>query len=64
MKLSSDLPRLYTVDEVADLFHVHPQTVRLWIRTKQLGSHKVGRYDRIAEDQVAAFAEARRVDPE
>jgi excisionase family DNA binding protein len=60
--MSSALPRLYTVDEVAELISVHPQTVRLWIRTKQLGSHKVGRYDRISDDQLAAFLDARRHD--
>jgi excisionase family DNA binding protein len=60
--MSSALPRLYTVDEVAELLHVHPQTVRAWIKTKQLGSHKVGRYDRISDDQVATFLEARRLD--
>lgn len=59
---SSALPRIYTVDEIAEMLHVHPQTVRTWIRTKQLGSHKVGRYDRISDEQVARFLEARRLD--
>jgi len=53
---------MYTVDEVAELLHVHPQTVRTWIRGGLLGSHKVGRYDRISDDQVAAFLDARRRD--
>jgi len=60
--MSSALPRMYTVDEVAEMLHVHPQTVRGWIRTRQLGSHKVGRYDRISDEQVAQFLEARRDD--
>lgn len=59
---SSSLPELFTVDEVAERLHVHPQTVRAWIKTKKLGSHKVGRYDRISDDQLARFLEARRQD--
>lgn len=60
--MSSALPRLHTVDEVAEIMQVHPQTVRSWIRSKQLGTHKVGRYDRVSDDQLAAFLDARRAD--
>lgn len=60
--MSSALPRLYTADEVAELLHVHVQTVRRWIRDNELGTHKVGRYDRISDDQLAAFLDARRSD--
>jgi excisionase family DNA binding protein len=63
VSMSSALPRLYTVDEVAELLHVHPQTVRGYIRDKQLGRHKVGRYDRISDDQLAEFLATRRHDP-
>jgi len=57
---SSSVPELFTVDEVAERLHVHPQTVRVWIRRGQLGSHKVGRYDRISDDQLASFLQAHR----
>ena len=53
--MTSSVPQMFTVQEVAELFGVHPQTVRAWIRQRKLGSHKIGRYDRISEDQVARF---------
>jgi excisionase family DNA binding protein len=53
---------MFTVEEVAERLHVHPQTVRGWIRRRELGSHKVGRYDRISDDQLARFLDARRQD--
>jgi excisionase family DNA binding protein len=59
---SSSVPELFTVDEVADRLHVHPQTVRAWIRAGKLGTHRVGRYDRISDDQLAAFLAERRQD--
>ena len=60
--MTSSVPQLFTVQEVAELLHVHPQTVRAWIRRRELGSHKVGKYDRISEDQVTRFLEEHRRD--
>jgi excisionase family DNA binding protein len=60
--MSSSVPQMFTVQEVAERLHVHPQTVRLWIRRKELGSYKVGRYDRVSDDQLARFIEAHRQD--
>lgn len=34
--------RLYTVEEVANVFSVHPETVRNWIRSGQLKALKLG----------------------
>ena len=58
----SAVPEMFTVAEVAQRLHVHAQTVRLWIRHGELGSHRVGRYDRISAIQLAQFLEARRQD--
>lgn len=60
--MTSAANQLLTVDEVAERLHVHPQTVRMWIRHGQLGRHKVGKYSRISEDQLARFLEVRRED--
>ena len=60
MNLTSDLPRTYTVADVAEALHVHPQTVRALIRTGQLDSFKVGRYHRVTPEQLAAYLEAHR----
>ena len=53
---------LYTVDEVAERLHVHPQTVRVWIRRGELGHVRVGRKVRVADDQLATFIDAHRTD--
>ena len=60
--MTSPVNHLLTVDEVAERLHVHPQTVRAWIRDGLLGRHKVGRYSRISEDQLARFLDDRRED--
>ena len=61
MTAASVIP-LLTVGDVADRMHVHPQTVRLWIKHGELGHVQVGRYKHISEDQLAAFIDARRQD--
>ena len=53
---------LNTVAELAERFHVHQQTVRLWIRNGQIGHVKVGRYSYVTDDQLATFIDARRTD--
>ena len=53
---------LHTVEEVAERFHVHSQTVRVWIRKKHIGHVRVGRYLYVTGDQLAAFIDARRYD--
>lgn len=60
--MTSPINHLLTVEQVAERLHVHPQTVRLWIREGLLGRHKVGRYSRISEDQLARFLDDRRED--
>lgn len=54
--------RINTIDETADRLHVHPQTVRLWIRRGLLGHHMVGRRPMVAEDQLQTFLANRRHD--
>jgi excisionase family DNA binding protein len=54
--------QLYTVDEVADRLHVHPETVRRWLRSGRLEGVKlsasgVGSY-RVPESAVAKFLAA------
>ena len=57
---TTTVPLMFTVAEVAERLHVHPQTVRAWIRSGELGHHDVGRYDLVSDEQLAAFIEARR----
>ena len=56
------ISEMFTVDEIAKRLHVHPQTVRVWIRKGELGHHKVGRYSLISAEQYARFLEAHRED--
>lgn len=60
--MSMTAERLYTLAEIADHFHVHVQTVRLWVRQNKIGHVPVGRYKYVSDDQLAAFIAARRID--
>ena len=53
---------LNTVHDIAAEFQVHVQTVRRWIKTKEIGHVKVGKYYYITDDQRAAFIDRRRHD--
>ena len=60
--MTSPVPHMLTVNEVAERLHVHPQTVRLWIRQKKLGRHKFGAKSLISDDQYLEFVRAHRQD--
>jgi excisionase family DNA binding protein len=53
---------LSTVQEIANRLHLHVQTVRLLIKSGELGHVQVGKYKLVADDQLAAFIAARRSD--
>jgi excisionase family DNA binding protein len=52
--------RFYTIAQVADLLVVSARSVRRWIATGELSSHKFGRQVRISETELRAFIERRR----
>lgn len=54
----SDLEKLYSTKEVADLFKVTPLTVRGWIQDNKLKAKKIGRAYYIKESAVAELANA------
>jgi excisionase family DNA binding protein len=43
---------LYTVDEIAGLFHLHTRTVRRWIKERKLKASKVGGQWRVREQDL------------
>jgi excisionase family DNA binding protein len=45
----------YTVEEVASLLKVHPNTVRGWIRQGKLGAIKINTLTRIKEADLETF---------
>ncbi len=51
----SALPRLLSVDSVAAELAVSTKTVRRWISTERLPTHRLGRQLRISEVDLLAF---------
>ena len=47
--------RMLTPEEAADRLALHPETVRLWLRTGRLPGIKAGRVWRVRESVLAAF---------
>jgi excisionase family DNA binding protein len=49
------IPKLFTIDETADLFNASPRTVRRLIEAGALPVHRIGGIVRIAESDLRAF---------
>ncbi len=60
----SELPTFLTADEVAELAKVRPQTVRSWVSSNALPGHYAGRKLRIRLDELEAFMQREREQPE
>ena len=52
---------LYSVQEVATVLGVHPETVRRLIHQGRLGAIRVGRLLRIPEDALAALLDGQKI---
>jgi excisionase family DNA binding protein len=48
-------PRLCTIAEVADRLRVSTKSVRRWIAASELGSVRIGRQIRLAQEDIAVF---------
>lgn len=53
---------LYSLDDVADLFHVSKATIRRWIREGMLETIKIGRTVRIKSEEVDKLLNKERED--
>lgn len=53
-----------TLQEIADELKLHIETVREWVRTKQLTAYKVGRDYRVKRADLNKFLEDRRTRPD
>lgn len=51
--------KLYTVQEVADLLNVHPQTIKNYIEAKKLKASWFGNRWRIKQEEVKRFIDER-----
>lgn len=49
------MKKLYTVNEVAEMLHVSPKTIRHWTQTGKIPYFKVGCLVRFEADQVDSF---------
>ena len=49
------LPRLLTVDAIAERLNVCSKTIRRWITRNELPVHRLGRSVRVAEADLLAF---------
>jgi len=54
--------RLYTVEQAAEYLNTTERFVRRLITERRIPFHKVGRYIRITETDLAGFVRAGRVD--
>ena len=46
---------IYTVEEVADLLKIKPETVRIMLRDNELNGFKAGRAWRVTEDDLKKY---------
>ncbi len=52
------VPRVYTLEETAELMNVSVTTVRRWIRRRELHSYKCDGKRMVGAQHIAAFLEA------
>lgn len=51
-----EIQELYTVEEVAKLFKVNPESVRRWVRKEKIKSIKLGgKFIRMTKDAIQDF---------
>ena len=46
---------LVTVEDAAQYLGVHPETVRVWIRSGELRAAKIGRFWRVRRSEIERF---------
>ncbi len=63
MNYVARLPKIFTLDWVADYFEVSTDTVRREVRRKRLGCTRIGGRLKFTEDQIAAYLQNQGSDP-
>ncbi len=56
----SNIPRFYSVQEIAEQLDVSERTVRRWIASGELVAHKLGRAVRVSDSDLRDFLARRR----
>ena len=49
---------IYTVEEVADLLKIQPETVRIMLRDNELNGFKAGKAWRVTEDDLKKYIQS------
>lgn len=62
-KGGDDMTELYTVQQVAEKFEVHPETIRRLAKKGELPAKKIGNEWRFTEADLQAFLESAKVNP-
>lgn len=60
LKPVCQVPRMFTVTDVAERLAISSKTVRRAIAARELRVHQIGRQHRVAEDDLMAFIARRR----
>lgn len=55
------MQNLYTVEQVAEKFEVHPETVRKLARADELSGKKIGNSWRFSDEDLSKFIESLEV---
>ncbi len=57
------MTELYTVQQVAEKFEVHPNYVRRLAKSGDLPAHKIGNEWRFTDEDLSKFLETTKVNP-
>jgi excisionase family DNA binding protein len=55
---ATEIGRVYTPQQIAELLQVTPRTVQEWIRSGKLSAMRYGRVFRVRADDLAKFGQA------
>ena len=50
--------KIYTIEEVADLLKIKPETVRIMLRDNELNGFKAGKAWRVTEDDLKKYIQS------
>lgn len=57
------MEQLHTVEQTAELLQLHPDTIRLWLRSGRLQGRKLGRVWRVPDQELRRLGEGFSCEP-
>jgi excisionase family DNA binding protein len=58
--VSTMVDTIYTIEQVAEILHIKPRTLREWIRQEKVKAFKLGGLVRIHEEDLQEFIDSAR----